>query len=308
MTKSLLQCLLLILSARLCSAQDQPYRVSIQGDSLQAVESVAVPAQALQVESSVAFTAMATAPQNPVVSMTPGRTVENDTALSPGTRLVAEWTGKWLPVDVLDVKPDGLVRIHWVGWANQFDEDVARTRLRFPADSGTGNGPIRRGSKSKMVPMLPKEYETYDKNGDGQIGMYEWERSKYSEFAKLDKNGDGFLTPQELNAKGNLFGARGRSGDAQPAPANMAAYNGRIGESLQFLVTGHVGGSVWGTGTYTTDSSLSAVAVHAGILKEGEKGVVTVTMVQSPAQFEGSSANGVTSGAWGQYPAAYTVR
>jgi hypothetical protein len=88
----------------------------------------------------------------------------------------------------------------------------------------------------------------------------------------------------------------------------MIQYQQRIGESFQFLVTGRAGGSVWGTGTYTTDSSLAAVVVHAGVLKEGEKGVVTVTMVASPASFEGSSANGVTSGAWGQYPAAYTVR
>src|SRR6185436_7048573 len=103
-------------------------------------------------------------------------------------------------------------------------------------------GPYRRGNKPKMVPILPKEFESRDKNGDGQIGMYEWERSKYSEFAKLDKNGDGFLTPQELNNKGNVFGARVRGGalekDAQPAPGNMSAYNQKVGESFQFLVTG----------------------------------------------------------------------
>lgn len=58
----------------------------------------------------------------------------------------------------------------------------------------------RRGSpnKTRVVLELPSEYKGRDKNGDGQIGLYEWERSKYTEFAKLDKNGDGFLTPSEL--------------------------------------------------------------------------------------------------------------
>jgi len=57
---------------------------------------------------------------------------------------------------------------------------------------------VRKGTKSKYVLALPKEYEARDKNGDGQIGLYEWDRTKYAEFFKLDKNGDGFLTAQEL--------------------------------------------------------------------------------------------------------------
>jgi hypothetical protein len=306
MTKSVLKCLFVLLLVKVSVAQDAvPMRISIATDGQVTSEFVVSPS--IQLDTSLP----AQPAQQPAAPVQPGRAVEEGTSLSPGTRLAAEWAGKWLPVDVLEVKSDGRIRIHWVGWSDQHDQDMLRSQLRFPADSNVG-GSARRTNKPRMVPILPKEYEARDKNGDGQIGMYEWERSKYSEFARLDKNGDGFLTPQELNNKGNVFGARGRSGvlekDAQPAPGSMSAYNDKIGESFSFVVTGRAGGSVWGTGTYTTDSSLAAVAVHAGILKEGEKGVVTVTMVESPAQFEGSTANGVTSGAWGQYPAAYTVR
>lgn len=169
----------------------------------------------------------------------------------------------------------------------------------------------RRG-RSRMVPTLPKEYEARDKNGDGQIGLYEWDRSKYSEFAKLDKNGDGFLTPSELNSKGNLFGARAKGGilekDALPNPGNLVALGQRVGESFVYSVTGRTSAPVYGTGTYTADSDLASVAVHAGLLKDGEKGIVTVTIVETPNQFTGSNANGVTSSSWQAYPAAYTVR
>ena len=77
--------------------------------------------------------AVAVAPvQVPAAAMQPGKQVEAETALVAGTRLLAEWAGKWLPVDVLAVRADGKVRIHWVGWGDQFDEELPRTRLRFP--------------------------------------------------------------------------------------------------------------------------------------------------------------------------------
>ena len=69
--------------------------------------------------------------------------------------------------------------------------------------------------KGHYVPELPAEFNARDKNGDGQIALYEWDRKKYSEFAKLDKNGDGFLTPAELLPKGALKTLYART--AEPA-------------------------------------------------------------------------------------------
>lgn len=173
-----------------------------------------------------------------------------------------------------------------------------------PESSGT-----RRSVKSRLVPTLPKEYEVRDKNGDGQIGMYEWDRARYAEFMKLDKNGDGFLTPQELAGKGQVFGAKSRrEQEAIPNPGNLMGFNDKLDQSYVVTVTGRTSGSVWGTGTYTTDSDLATAAVHSGVLKDGETGSVHVTIVKSPPQFAGSSANGVTSNGWQSFPAAFTVR
>lgn len=200
------------------------------------------------------------------------------------------------------------------GQPGQFTVVVPTTPGSAPGVEGVRpeSSPGRRGGKPKVVPVLPADYKAKDKDGDGQIGLYEWERSKYAEFFKLDKNGDGFLTAQELVAKAPGSTAKLRIGgpdkEALPNPGNLSAYNQKIGETFSMSVTGQTGGAIWGTGSYTTDSDLATVAVHAGILKEGETGVIRVTITEPPAEFTGSMANGVTSGDWKEFPAAFTVR
>jgi hypothetical protein len=92
-----------------------------------------------------------------------------------------------------------------------------------------------------------------------------------------------------------------------PGPGNLKALENQVGKTFKFKVTGAVNGSVWGTDVYTTDSTLATVAVHAGILKAGQTGVVKVKIVTPPAQFQGSTKNGVTTGPWNAYPGAYQV-
>jgi hypothetical protein len=67
-------------------------------------------------------------------------------------------------------------------------------------------------------------------------------------------------------------------------------------------------GSVWGTGTYTTDSAICVAAVHAGVLDPKEGGDVDVTVIAGLASYKGSTANGVTTGSWGKYEKSYTVK
>jgi hypothetical protein len=74
------------------------------------------------------------------------------------------------------------------------------------------------------------------------------------------------------------------------------------GSILVLQLTGNAGGgSVWGSGIYTTDSSLAAAAVHAGVLPDKAKGMVIVEILPGESSYKGTSSYGVTSAAWGAY-------
>lgn len=63
--------------------------------------------------------------------------------------------------------------------------------------------------------------------------------------------------------------------------------------------------SVWGTGTYTADSSICTAAVHAGLIDQTKGGDVTIEVVAGTATYEGSTAHGVTTSSYGAYDPAF---
>jgi hypothetical protein len=97
-------------------------------------------------------------------------------------------------------------------------------------------------------------------------------------------------------------------GNVAAAPTNLMTYQQQYGKELAFTVVGFANGngqqaSVWGTDLYSLDSNLAAAAVHAGFARPGEPATVRVRIVQSPPQFVASFRNGITSTAYGNYPA-----
>ena len=94
---------------------------------------------------------------------------------------------------------------------------------------------------------------------------------------------------------------------AADAPANMVDLCDPIGATYYFRVRGSIDGPVWGTDIYTGDSMLAPVAVHAGVVKDGESAIIKVTVLQPAAQYQGSVRNGVTSSDFGRYGIAYRV-
>jgi Ca2+-binding EF-hand superfamily protein len=59
---------------------------------------------------------------------------------------------------------------------------------------------------------IPQTYRSRDKNGDGQIGFYEWSKTDWLTFRNFDRNRDGFLTGRELkNRSGSRTAKRAQS-------------------------------------------------------------------------------------------------
>ena len=64
-------------------------------------------------------------------------------------------------------------------------------------------------------------------------------------------------------------------------------------------------GRIYGTDTYTDDSSICSAAVHAGIITAAAGGRVTIEGVGEQASFAASARNGVVSQEYGSWPNAF---
>lgn len=95
--------------------------------------------------------------------------------------------------------------------------------------------------------------------------------------------------------------------EVKPDPGSLTAFRGQVGQTFYFQVTGRLSGSVWGSDVYTDDSALAVAAVHAGVLRDGQDGVVKVIMLPSRVQYEGSTRNGVTTSSYGTFDGSYRV-
>ena len=63
-------------------------------------------------------------------------------------------------------------------------------------------------------------------------------------------------------------------------------------------------GNVWGTSTYTSDSSICNAAQHAGVIS-AHRGEVLVKATKGCQKYIGTRQNGVTTQSWGSYPLSF---
>jgi Ca2+-binding EF-hand superfamily protein len=165
--------------------------------------------------------------------------------------------------DKFDTNKDGMIDL------NEFKEFIKARGEQMRNEMGMGNG-ASAGAGGGMMPglpmapaklpdeeepkrvvyragKLPKElppwFQQIDKDGDGQIGLYEWKNSgrPLDEFFKIDKNGDGFLTVEEVlryvadqnkpNGKGPASpgGSPGASAGGPPGGGSAGPPNGNGG-------------------------------------------------------------------------------
>lgn len=65
-------------------------------------------------------------------------------------------------------------------------------------------------------------------------------------------------------------------------------------------------GSVWGSGPFTTDSSVCTAGVHAGLITFEDGGTVVARIGGGQDSYSGSTANGVTTSEYGRYDSSFT--
>jgi LCCL domain len=94
---------------------------------------------------------------------------------------------------------------------------------------------------------------------------------------------------------------------ALPDPGYVNNQAADIGKVFYYQVSGVNTGSIYGTGIYTPGSYLGKAAVHCGLLKLGEQGVVKVTILPGQASYTASTRHGVTSLACGQRRVSFKV-
>jgi hypothetical protein len=167
-------------------------------------------------------------------------------------------------------------------------------------------GPARAGDEvpedlRKLLEEYEKEEKAIQKKAEDAIKA---KREKLIE--ELKKLQDAYCRATKLDEalaiRTKIRALRGIAVNPNADPGNLVAYRDQIGKALYFQVTGRTNGALWGSDLYTDDSNLGTAAVHAGVLKDGQKGIVKVTMVKYEGVFDSSTRNGVTSSAFGLYP------
>lgn len=120
-------------------------------------------------------------------------------------------------------------------------------------------------------------------------------------------------------------GCKRSSNDSAPAPrpapaagevmpnvnwrTQARAFRGRNG--LVVTVTcppGGPSGTVWGSDIYTDDSSVCGAAAHAGRITLAQGGAFTLRILPGLPAYRGSTANGVTSQDYGNYPGSFSIQ
>lgn len=66
-------------------------------------------------------------------------------------------------------------------------------------------------------------------------------------------------------------------------------------------------GEIWGTDTYTDDSSVCTAAVHRGVITREEGGAVTIVIRPGLREYTGSTRNGVTTAPYDAWDGSYEI-
>ena len=81
-----------------------------------------------------------------------------------------------------------------------------------------------------------------------------------------------------------------------------------VGQAFDYVCPEDGGlGPIWGTDTYSDDSSVCTAAVHMGFLTRETGGIFRIVVRPGLEAYEGSLRNGVLSETYGSWPGSFTV-
>jgi hypothetical protein len=85
-------------------------------------------------------------------------------------------------------------------------------------------------------------------------------------------------------------------------------YDNRAGTTVGYDCPAHGSiGTVWGSGPYTTDSSVCTAAVHAGKITLEDGGRVVIKIRAGESSYEGSTQHDIVTAAYEAYPWAFDI-
>ncbi|MFO0807432.1 MAG: LCCL domain-containing protein [Gemmataceae bacterium] len=167
-------------------------------------------------------------------------------------------------------------------------------------------GLVRIGERATVIVTIvkpPPQFIGSSRNGVTSVAYGNWPAA-YVLQRKATRAQPSPNPPTNMAVRGLFI-----PNDPAGAGAGTAvAWRGRLGEQFALEITGDTTGLVWGTDVYTDDSPIAAAAVHAGLVRAGERARITLTIVKPPSQFVGSSRNGVKSSSYGDWPSAYVLQ
>lgn len=187
------------------------------------------------------------------------------------------------------------------------DEAVAVRNLAQQIRDGAVSLPTRelpleirksiRPLEDEFLTILRKAEDTLLQREERARGELRKVQEAFSKEAKLDEA----LAVRDLVR--NLH--QGPVYKALPDPGYVNAGADQIGKVVYYEVVGNTGGSIYGTDVYTTGSHLGTVALHCGLLKPNERGVLKVTILPGQAEYPASTRNGITSSSYGTWSVSF---
>lgn len=93
----------------------------------------------------------------------------------------------------------------------------------------------------------------------------------------------------------------------QADPGTLVNFRDRVGQTFVFEIVGQAGSTIWGDGVYTDDSAIAVAAVHAGIVRVGERAQVQVRILPGQRSYEAATRNGVQSSPYANWEGSYSI-